>query len=91
MPMFILMVILNFAILAVLIDFLASVPLIPPALRGTNRAAVPERRAGLILLAAGRYAADNVQASELVDQGRHLGGFWVGIYQSFMNHSSAVH
>jgi hypothetical protein len=34
--MFILMVILNFAILAVLIDFLASVLLIPPAWRGTN-------------------------------------------------------
>jgi len=34
-PMFILMVVLNFAILAVLIDFLASAALIPPALRGT--------------------------------------------------------
>ena len=35
-PTFTLMVILNFAILAVLIDFLASTALIPPALRGTN-------------------------------------------------------
>jgi hypothetical protein len=30
------MVILNFAILAVFIDFLASATLIPPSLRGTN-------------------------------------------------------
>ena len=37
----------------------------------------PKGELGLILLAAGRYAADNVQVSELVDQGRHLGGFWV--------------
>jgi hypothetical protein len=30
---------------------------------------------GLVLLTAGRYAADSVHVSELVDQGRHLGGF----------------
>lgn len=30
------MVVLNFVILAILIDFLVSVTLIPPALRGTN-------------------------------------------------------
>jgi hypothetical protein len=35
-PAFILMVILNFVIRGVLIDFLASAALIPPALRGTN-------------------------------------------------------
>ena len=35
-PTFVVMVILNFAILAILIDFLASAALIPPALRGTN-------------------------------------------------------
>ena len=35
-PMFIFMVVLNFAILAVLIDFLVSVALIPTELRGTN-------------------------------------------------------
>jgi hypothetical protein len=35
-PTFILMVILNLAILGVLIDFLATAALIPPALRGTN-------------------------------------------------------
>jgi Zn-dependent protease with chaperone function len=41
---------------------------------------------GLVLLTAGRYAADNVQVSELVDQGRHLGGFWVGISQLPRSH-----
>ena len=44
------MVILNFAILAVLIDFLASVPLIPPALRGTNWEATIRVVAGAIVL-----------------------------------------
>jgi Zn-dependent protease with chaperone function len=45
---------------------------------------------GLILLTAGRYAADNVQASELVDQGRQLGGFWVGIAQLPRSHPWTV-
>jgi hypothetical protein len=42
------------------------------------------------LLAAGRYAAENVQASELVEQGRHLGGFWVGISQLPRSHPWTV-
>jgi Zn-dependent protease with chaperone function len=45
---------------------------------------------GLVLLTAGRYAADNVQISELVDQGRHLGGFWVGISQLPRTHPWTV-
>jgi Zn-dependent protease with chaperone function len=45
---------------------------------------------GLVLLTAGRYAADNVQVSELVDQGRHLGGFWVGITQWPRSHPWTV-
>jgi len=45
---------------------------------------------GLILLTAGRYAADNVQASELVDQGRQLGGFWVEISQLPRSHPWTV-
>lgn len=50
----------------------------------------PQGELGLILLTAGRYAADNVQASELVDQGRHLGGFWVGISQLPRSHPWTV-
>ena len=50
----------------------------------------PEGEIGLILLAAGRYAADNVQASELVDQGHHLGGFWVEIAQLQRSHPWTV-
>jgi len=45
---------------------------------------------GLVLLTAGRYAADNVQVSELVDQGKHLGGFWVGISQLPRSHPWTV-
>ena len=45
---------------------------------------------GLILLTAGRYAADNVHVGELVDQGRHLGGFWVGISQLPRSHPWTV-
>jgi Zn-dependent protease with chaperone function len=50
----------------------------------------PKGELGLILLTAGRYAAENVQASELVDQGRHLGGFWVGISQLPRSHPWTV-
>lgn len=45
---------------------------------------------GLVLLTAGRYAADNVQVSELVDQGHYLGGFWVGISQLPRSHPWTV-
>ena len=45
---------------------------------------------GLVLLTAGRYAADNVHVSELVDQGRRLGGFWVGIAQLPRSHPWTV-
>lgn len=45
---------------------------------------------GLVLLTAGRYAADNVHVSELVDQGRQLGGFWVGISQLPRTHPWTV-
>jgi hypothetical protein len=51
-PTFVLMVILNFAILAVLIDFLATTALIPPALRGTNWEATIKAVAGAIILVA---------------------------------------
>jgi Zn-dependent protease with chaperone function len=50
----------------------------------------PTGELGLILLTAGRYAADNVRASELVDQGRHLGGFWVEIAQLPRSHPWTV-
>src|SRR6516165_5989134 len=50
----------------------------------------PKGELGLVLLTAGRYAADNVQVSELVSQGRHLGGFWVGISQLPRSHPWTV-
>ena len=51
-PTFILMVVLNFAILAVLIDFLTTVALIPPALRGTNWETTWRAVAAAIILVA---------------------------------------
>src|SRR6516162_3523158 len=50
----------------------------------------PKGELGLILLTAGRYAADYVQPGELVDQGCHLGGFWVGISQLPRSHPWTV-
>jgi Zn-dependent protease with chaperone function len=50
----------------------------------------PKGELGLILLAAGRYAADNVRAEELVEQRRHLGGFWVEISQLPRSHPWTV-
>jgi len=50
----------------------------------------PEGELGLVLLSAGRYAADNVRVSELVNQGRHLGGFWVEISQLPRSHPWTV-
>ena len=50
----------------------------------------PRGEMGLVLLTAGRYAADYVHVSELVDQGRHLGGFWVGISQLPRSHPWTV-
>ncbi len=56
-----------------------------------NGAALESRgEIGLVLLAAGRYAADYVHVSELVDQGRHLGGFWVEIAQLTRSHPWTV-
>ena len=51
-PMFIVMVVLNFAILAVLIDFLTTTALIPPALRGTDWEYTIRAVAGAIILVA---------------------------------------
>lgn len=51
-PTFVIMVLLNIVILLVLIDFLASLALIPPALRGTNWQAVWRVAAGAIILVA---------------------------------------
>jgi Zn-dependent protease with chaperone function len=50
----------------------------------------PKGEPGLVLLAAGRYAADNVRVNELVDQGRRLGGFWVEIAQLPRSHPWTV-
>ncbi len=50
----------------------------------------PAGQRGLVLLAAGRYAHDNVQVAELVQQGRELGGFWVEVAQLPRSHPFTV-
>lgn len=56
-----------------------------------NGAAVePRGERGLVLLAAGRYAHDEVTLAELVDQGQNLGGFWVELAQLTSSHPWVV-
>jgi len=50
----------------------------------------PKGEPGLILLAAGRYASEHVVPGELVEQGHHLGGFWVEIAQLTRSHPWTV-
>lgn len=50
----------------------------------------PAGQRGLVLLAAGRYAHDNVHVAELVQQGRELGGFWVEVAQLPRSHPFTV-
>jgi Zn-dependent protease with chaperone function len=50
----------------------------------------PNGEIGLVLLAAGRYAADHVEMNELADQGRRLGGFWVELAQLPRSHPWTV-
>jgi len=131
-PMFILMVVLNVAILALLIDLLATTALIPPSLRGTNWEATIRAVAGAIILVAPailvvrqiqrasiRGTAVQLSRTQFPDlyaavddfaatlgvkptptvflsngngtlNGRHLGGFWVGISQLPRTHPWTV-
>lgn len=50
----------------------------------------PKGERGLVLLSAGRYAADDVQIDAFADQGRHLTGFWVEIAQLQRSHPWTV-
>ena len=80
-PMFVLMVVLNVAVLGVLIDFLASAALIPPALRGTNWETTWRAVAGAIILVAPaivvvrqvQRAATAVWSAEVWGGQRHAG------------------
>ena len=50
----------------------------------------PNGEIGLVLLAAGRYAADHVEMDELAEQGQRLGGFWVELAQLPRSHPWTV-
>src|ERR1700752_2589746 len=65
-PMFIFLEVLNFVILGVLIDFLALVALIPPALRGTNwEATIRAVAAAIILVAPAIMVVRQVQRASI--------------------------
>lgn len=50
----------------------------------------PHGATGLVLLASGRYTETDVNVDELVEQGRRLRGFWVGLAQLPMSHPFTV-
>lgn len=50
----------------------------------------PNGAAGLVLLASGRYTENHVDVDELVQQGRQLKGFWVGLAQLPRSHPFTV-
>jgi Zn-dependent protease with chaperone function len=50
----------------------------------------PQGATGLVLLASGRYTENDVNIDELVQQGRRLRGFWVGLAQLPRSHPFTV-
>jgi Zn-dependent protease with chaperone function len=50
----------------------------------------PQGATGLVLLASGRYTENDVNILELVQQGRQLRGFWVGLAQLPRSHPFTV-
>ena len=50
----------------------------------------PAGTTGLVLLASGRYTENDVDIDELLQQGRRLRGFWVGLAQLPMSHPFTV-
>ncbi|MFC5136734.1 M48 family metallopeptidase [Actinomycetospora rhizophila] len=52
--------------------------------------AAPTGAAGLVLLTSGRHTQTSVDIGQLVEQGRHLRGFWVGLAQLPRSHPFTV-
>ncbi|GAA4906917.1 Zn-dependent protease with chaperone function [Actinomycetospora succinea] len=52
--------------------------------------AAPSGAAGLVLLTSGRHTQTDVDVGGLVEQGRHLRGFWVGLAQLPRSHPFTV-
>ena len=50
----------------------------------------PQGAVGLVLLASGRYTETEVDIEQLLDQGRRLRGFWVGLAQLPRSHPFTV-
>jgi Zn-dependent protease with chaperone function len=81
-----------------LICYSSLIPILGPTLSrlreyscDRNGAAMePGGEVGLVLLTAGRYAADSVDVAQLVEQGKQLRGFWVEIAQLPRSHPWTV-
>jgi Zn-dependent protease with chaperone function len=50
----------------------------------------PTGAAGLVLLTSGRYTETTVDVEQLLEQGRRLRGFWVGLAQLPRSHPFTV-
>lgn len=50
----------------------------------------PDGAAGLVLLTSGRHTETTVDIDQLLEQGRHLRGFWVGLAQLPRSHPFTV-
>jgi hypothetical protein len=64
---------------------------VPSSCRGASSpTSTPHGATGLVLLASGRYMENAVDIDELVQQGRLLHGFWVGLAQLPRSHPFTV-
>lgn len=59
-------------------------------MRPVRRLPLPAGTTGLVLLASGRYTENDVDIDELLQQGRRLRGFWVGLAQLPMSYPFTV-
>jgi hypothetical protein len=68
-----------------------GMPVVELLIHAADESVAPtDRTAGLVLLASGRYTENDVSIDELLEQGRMLRGFWVGLAQLPMSHPFTV-
>jgi Zn-dependent protease with chaperone function len=80
------------------VAYSSRIPLLGPTLSRLREyscdrhgaAVAPTGAAGLILLTAGRHTETEVDVDHLLEQGRHLRGFWVGLAQLPRSHPFTV-
>ncbi|MDD7941015.1 M48 family metallopeptidase [Actinomycetospora lutea] len=80
------------------VAYSARIPVLGPTLSRLREyscdrhgaAASPDGAAGLVLLTSGRYTESDVDVAQLLEQGRLLRGFWVGLAQLPRSHPFTV-